>query len=149
LIIASDSGPGIRDIPQALRDGFSTSEAWGLGLPGVRALMDELKLPRNGPGNDCDGKKWKQKRTAGGVWGGEVCSPGQGESGDQHLVCCNQSGILVAAIDGIGHGEEAANAAQGAVAILNSGSGRPGHFSATALHEGSAGRAGGLEPGSH
>ncbi len=47
--------------------------------------------------------------------------PGQRESGDQHLVCCNQSGILVAAIDGIGHGEEAANAAQGAVAILKAG----------------------------
>jgi len=36
--------------------------------------------------------------------------PGQGESGDHHLVCYNRNGILVAAIDGIGHGEEAANA---------------------------------------
>jgi len=44
--------------------------------------------------------------------------PGQGESGDQHLVCCHQRGILVAAIDGIGHGEEAANAAKAAVSIL-------------------------------
>jgi len=51
--------------------------------------------------------------------------PGQEESGDQHLVCCNQSGILVAAIDGIGHGEEAANAAQGAVAILKAGADEP------------------------
>src|SRR5205807_2334892 len=41
--------------------------------------------------------------------------PGQGESGDHHLVCCNQGGILIAAIDGIGHGEEAANAAKAAV----------------------------------
>jgi hypothetical protein len=44
--------------------------------------------------------------------------PGQGESGDHHLVCCNRNGILVAAIDGIGHGEEAANAAKAAVALL-------------------------------
>lgn len=44
--------------------------------------------------------------------------PGQCESGDHHLVCCNQSGILIAAIDGIGHGEEAANAAKTAVSIL-------------------------------
>lgn len=51
--------------------------------------------------------------------------PGQGESGDQHLVCCNQSGILIAAIDGIGHGEEAANAAKAAVAILKAGSEEP------------------------
>jgi len=46
--------------------------------------------------------------------------PGQDESGDQHLVCCGRNGILVAAIDGIGHGEEAANASKAAVALLRS-----------------------------
>jgi hypothetical protein len=46
--------------------------------------------------------------------------PGQGESGDHHLVCCNQSGVLIAAIDGIGHGEEAANASKTAGALLKS-----------------------------
>jgi phosphoserine phosphatase RsbX len=46
--------------------------------------------------------------------------PGQGESGDHHLVCCNRNGILVAAIDGIGHGEEAANASKAAAALLRS-----------------------------
>jgi negative regulator of sigma-B (phosphoserine phosphatase) len=44
--------------------------------------------------------------------------PGQCESGDHHLVCCNQSGILIAAIDGIGHGQEAANAAKAAISML-------------------------------
>lgn len=44
--------------------------------------------------------------------------PGQGESGDHHLVCCNQNGVLIAAIDGIGHGEEAADAAKAAASIL-------------------------------
>ena len=51
--------------------------------------------------------------------------PGEGESGDQHLVCCNQSGILVAAIDGIGHGAEAASAARAAVTVLRNGVGEP------------------------
>jgi negative regulator of sigma-B (phosphoserine phosphatase) len=46
--------------------------------------------------------------------------PGQGKSGDHHLVCCNRNGILVAAIDGIGHGEEAANASKTAAALLRS-----------------------------
>jgi serine/threonine protein phosphatase PrpC len=46
--------------------------------------------------------------------------PGQGESGDHHLVCCNRNGILIAAIDGIGHGEEAACASKAAVALLRS-----------------------------
>jgi len=43
---------------------------------------------------------------------------GQGESGDLHLVCCSQNGVLVAAIDGLGHGEEAADAARTAAALL-------------------------------
>ncbi len=46
--------------------------------------------------------------------------PGQGQSGDHHLVCCNRNGILVAAIDGIGHGEEAAIAAKTAATLLKS-----------------------------
>jgi hypothetical protein len=46
--------------------------------------------------------------------------PGQGESGDLHLICCNRKGILIAAVDGIGHGEEAANVAKAATAILKS-----------------------------
>jgi hypothetical protein len=44
--------------------------------------------------------------------------PSQSESGDGHLVCCSQNGILLAAIDGIGHGEEAANAAKVAASVL-------------------------------
>ena len=44
LICARDSGPGIRNINDVLRDGFSTSGGLGLGLPGVRRLMDEFTI---------------------------------------------------------------------------------------------------------
>ncbi len=43
-VIARDEGPGIRDVRQALRDGFSTSGSLGLGLPGVKRLMDEFHI---------------------------------------------------------------------------------------------------------
>ena len=60
-IIASDSGPGIRDIRQAMRDGFSTSGSLGLGLPGVRRLMDEFEIVSEpGRGTIVTVKKWKQ-----------------------------------------------------------------------------------------
>lgn len=60
-IIASDSGPGIRDIHQAMRDGFSTSGSLGLGLPGVRRLMDEFEIASEpGHGTIVTVKKWKQ-----------------------------------------------------------------------------------------
>jgi negative regulator of sigma-B (phosphoserine phosphatase) len=45
---------------------------------------------------------------------------GEGESGDLHMVCCNQHGVLIAVIDGIGHGEEAAEVAKTAAALLQS-----------------------------
>ena len=43
-VIAHDDGPGIEDIEQALRDGFSTSGGLGLGLPGVRRVMDDFHI---------------------------------------------------------------------------------------------------------
>ena len=61
LVIASDDGPGIPDIRQALRDGFSTSGSLGLGLPGVRRLMDEFEITSQpGRGTIVAVKKWKQ-----------------------------------------------------------------------------------------
>jgi serine/threonine-protein kinase RsbT len=61
LIIASDDGPGIPDIRQALRDGFSTSGSLGLGLPGIRRLMDDFEISSQpGHGTIVTVKKWKQ-----------------------------------------------------------------------------------------
>jgi len=45
--------------------------------------------------------------------------PGEQASGDQFLVSRNYGRVLIAAIDGIGHGEEAATAARAATSILN------------------------------
>jgi serine/threonine protein phosphatase PrpC len=61
--------------------------------------------------------------------------PGQGQCGDLHLVCSNQSGILIAAIDGIGHGEEAANAAKAAVSILKTEADEPAISLVQLCHE--------------
>jgi negative regulator of sigma-B (phosphoserine phosphatase) len=61
---------------------------------------------------------------------------GQEESGDHHLVCRNRNGVLVAAIDGIGHGEEAANAAKAAAALLKSSADEPIISLVERCHEG-------------
>lgn len=60
-IIASDDGPGISNVGQALEDGFSTSGGLGLGLPGVRRLMDEFDIESEiGRGTIVTAKKWKR-----------------------------------------------------------------------------------------
>ena len=43
-VVARDSGPGIRNLSEALRDGYSTYQGLGLGLPGARRLMDEFDI---------------------------------------------------------------------------------------------------------
>jgi serine/threonine-protein kinase RsbT len=39
-----DEGPGIEDMEAAMRDGFSTADSLGLGLPGSRRLVDEFSI---------------------------------------------------------------------------------------------------------
>lgn len=39
-----DRGPGISDISQAMEDHFTTSGTLGLGLPGVRRLVDYFEI---------------------------------------------------------------------------------------------------------
>jgi serine/threonine-protein kinase RsbT len=40
----ADEGPGIPDVEQALRDGFSTGKGLGLGLGGSRRLVSEFEI---------------------------------------------------------------------------------------------------------
>lgn len=48
----------------------------------------------------------------------EAAMPGEDESGDLHLIAPHPGGVLVAAIDGLGHGGEAAEAARTARSTL-------------------------------
>ena len=43
-LIFEDRGPGIPNIEEAMRDGFSTGRGLGKGLPGSKRLVDEFKI---------------------------------------------------------------------------------------------------------
>ncbi len=59
-IVARDNGPGIPHITRALLDGYSTGKGLGLGLPGVRRLMDELDIASEaGRGTTVTAYKWR------------------------------------------------------------------------------------------
>ena len=58
-IIAQDEGSGIKDIGQAMKDNFSTSNGLGLGLPGVKRIMDEFVIDtKAGVGTKITVRKW-------------------------------------------------------------------------------------------
>jgi serine/threonine-protein kinase RsbT len=55
-----DQGPGIADMQQALKDGFTTGTGLGLGLGGARRLMDEFAISSEvGRGTRITVAKWK------------------------------------------------------------------------------------------
>jgi len=60
-VVAADEGPGIENTDLALRDGYSTKNSLGLGLPGARRLMDDFKLASElGHGTRVTMKKWRR-----------------------------------------------------------------------------------------
>jgi serine/threonine-protein kinase RsbT len=59
LIVALDNGPGIADIELAMRDGYSTANSLGVGLPGAKRVMDDFELvSAPGQGTTVTMKKW-------------------------------------------------------------------------------------------
>ena len=61
VVVARDKGPGIADVRRAIAGGYSTSGGLGLGLAGVRRLMDEFEVVSDvGIGTTVTAKKWKQ-----------------------------------------------------------------------------------------
>ena len=59
-LIFSDQGPGIADIGQAMKDGFSTGKSLGLGLPGTKRLVSEFNIESEvGKGTTVTVTKWK------------------------------------------------------------------------------------------
>jgi serine/threonine-protein kinase RsbT len=59
-LVIEDTGPGIADVEQAMKDGFTTGGGLGLGLPGARRLVNEFKIEsRVGVGTRVTMTQWK------------------------------------------------------------------------------------------
>jgi serine/threonine-protein kinase RsbT len=59
-IVFEDHGPGIPDIEQALKDGFTTGKGMGLGLGGARRLCNEFSIvSKPGQGTRITIARWK------------------------------------------------------------------------------------------
>lgn len=71
VVEARDKGPGIPDIALAMRDGYSTANTLGAGLPGVKRLMDAFEITSEvGVGTRARATKWLEDRRARGRAGG-------------------------------------------------------------------------------
>ena len=60
-IVVNDHGPGIDNIAQVMKDGYSSRQGMGIGLPGTKRLMDEFEIrSKPGMGTTVTMKKWNR-----------------------------------------------------------------------------------------
>jgi len=126
-ILSLDKGPGIRDINECLRDGYSTVGSPGTGLGAIHRLssfFDIYSLP--GQGVVALSRMWREPpprfepAPASKPDLGVICLPvhGEEECGDAWAVHMSPGEIVVMLADGLGHGPFAAEAAGKARAIF-------------------------------
>jgi anti-sigma regulatory factor (Ser/Thr protein kinase) len=135
-ILALDQGPGIANLADSLRDGYSTAGSPGTGLGAIRRLSSFFDI-YSSPGKGTallvrmQADKGEQIASAANPAGeqqgstrplevGAIClpKPGQDESGDNWAVARQAGRSLVLVVDGLGHGPEAASAAREAVKVF-------------------------------
>lgn len=123
-ILAIDSGPGIANLAQALRDGNSSAGTAGNGLGAMYRLSDQFDVyaPR-GKGAVFFMRLWRVASPQLRMATGAVTLPLAGESanGDAWAVARTrppEGQLALLMSDGLGHGPEAAAASAAAIAML-------------------------------
>ena len=110
-VLAADDGPGIADVARAMQDGFSTSGGLGLGLPGVRRIMDEFEISSEfGKGTRVTARKWIQGNWEslelddwlakfGQAWAGGIATRAGGLTPPSNLETAGVLGTIVALVE--------------------------------------------------
>jgi anti-sigma regulatory factor (Ser/Thr protein kinase) len=124
-VLALDQGPGITNVGESLRDGYSTGGSPGTGLGAIKRLSDEFDIYSiPGKGTALVTQLWSRRRPGGtppaALEIGAVCLPKPGEvaCGDAWAVECRGGHCVILVVDGLGHGADAATAAMAAVNSL-------------------------------
>jgi len=130
-ILALDKGPGMSNISECLRDGFSTAGTPGTGLGAISrlsAFFDIYSVAN--VGTACLAQLWASplptSQPDSHLESGVVCLPKTGEeiSGDAWAIDQDSGRSLVLVADGLGHGPQAAQASREAVRIFQANLGR-------------------------
>jgi anti-sigma regulatory factor (Ser/Thr protein kinase) len=124
-IIALDKGPGIHNLAECMRDGYSSSGTPGTGLGAMERMSDVFELfssPGAGAAVHCRVTSGKNPETiAKAMESGVVIVPIKGETrcGDGWAEYHTVSHSVYMVADGLGHGAGAAEAAEEAVRAFN------------------------------
>jgi len=137
-IVAADRGPGIDALQQCLADGFTTSNTLGAGLGAVKRIATALTI-RTQPGVGtlvCARLTEPDAAHPADQEVGAICLPADREelSGDACAVVDQGTTRTAIVVDGLGHGPQAAEAAQAAIRSFHRAPDLPLPALLTALH---------------
>jgi anti-sigma regulatory factor (Ser/Thr protein kinase) len=113
-LMAVDRGPGMDDVGQCLRDGFSTRGTPGTGLGAVRRLAAEFDIhSARGRGTVVLARVGRPAVAPSRMDWGVACynAPGESLCGDGWSVDAQAAQVRLLLVDGLGHGPEAHAAA--------------------------------------
>jgi len=124
-VVALDQGPGMNNICESLRDGYSTAGSPGTGLGAIKRLSDEFDI-YSIPGKGCAlvSQLWSRRPTIGNrpapleIGAVSLPKPGEVACGDAWAVEWRGGHCVILVADGLGHGADAAAAAMAAVNAL-------------------------------
>jgi len=120
-VIALDDGPGMPDVARSLGDGYSTSGTPGTGLGAVRRLATDFDIHSSVPGGTLVLARIRAEgaatpaRQALQVGAISIAKPGEPVSGDGWACVIDGHRATLLVADGLGHGPDAAEAAQLAI----------------------------------
>ncbi len=125
-LVAVDDGPGMAEVERCLVDGYSTAGTMGGGLGAVNRLADELAAYSRPDGGTVLLARFRPERPEEhnripakppGLDAGGIRVPIRGETacGDRFDVHVADGTVTAVHVDGLGHGPEAAHAADVAV----------------------------------
>lgn len=121
-MVAVDRGPGIPDLARALSDGFSTGGTPGKGLGAIKRMSHEFDIwSASGGGTGIVARFHRDKSAISSRQRtGVVCTALAGETacGDAWVVEPIRDGTLIGLVDGLGHGPDAAVAADTAISVI-------------------------------
>ena len=127
-LVTIDTGPGVRDVTAALRDGHSTAGTLGIGLGAIQRLADFADLySRPGHGTSLVARFREVPAGTEPRWAGLIRPiTGETECGDAYGVVLADGAVTAVLCDGLGHGPlAAAAAAEGVAAVLDDPAGEP------------------------
>jgi hypothetical protein len=122
-VLSIDSGPGMANPEQCLRDGYSSAGTPGNGLGAVKRLSDEFDLfSQHGKGTAVLSRV--HGKSAGAKiawrWGAiSTAAPRESVSGDSWRLTITADGMRLLVADGVGHGPLASEAAEGMAEIFD------------------------------